>query len=51
MRHQPTLHFWYKPGADGTSSADFQRVLLLTPVNYDLIKELTACPAQQHNLA
>ena len=35
-----TLHFWYKPGADGTSSADFQRVLLLTPVYYDLIKEL-----------
>jgi hypothetical protein len=35
-----TLHFWYKPGADGTSTADFQRVLLLTPVYYDLIKEL-----------
>jgi hypothetical protein len=35
-----TLHFWYRPGSQGTSSADFQRALLLTPVYYDLLKEL-----------
>ena len=46
-----TLHFWYKPGAGGTSSADFQRVLLLRSNDYDLLKELTARPAEQHNLA
>ena len=37
-----TLHFWYKPGAQGTSSVDFQRVLLLKPDThpYHLLKEL-----------
>ena len=35
-----SLHFWYRPGAEGASGADFQRVLLLTPVNYDLLKVL-----------
>ena len=35
-----TLHFWYKPGAQGTSSADFQRVLILRPGDYDLLKQL-----------
>jgi hypothetical protein len=35
-----TLHFWYKPGAEGTSSADFQRVLLLRPNDYGLLKQL-----------
>jgi hypothetical protein len=35
-----TLHFWYKPGADGTSTADFQRVLLLRSNDYGLLKQL-----------
>ena len=34
------MRFWYRPGAEGASGADFQRVLLLTPVNYDLLKVL-----------
>ena len=35
-----TLHIWYKPGAEGTSSADFQRVLLLRSNDYGLLKQL-----------
>ncbi len=36
------LTFWYRPGTEATSgNADFQRVLLLKPGSYSLLKTLT----------